>query len=272
MLQTRQTTHTTQGIYTYLEFAACALAWLPLLATSSVLHRHDDVPRHRGRWMRRFGRATSALTPLWHFAVEGEKPADIDGRGYVVVANHASTADPFLLSWLPWDMQWVAKEELFKLPVLGMLLRLSGDIPLRRGEGESVRVMLSSCRHALRHGLSVMMFPEGTRSRDGGVRPFKDGAFRLAIEEGAPILPVAIAGTHRCMPKGSPWFGRARAVARILEPIETRGMTLADLPAVRDGARAQIEGAVRELEATLDREIAEAEGAPGELSPSPTLV
>jgi 1-acyl-sn-glycerol-3-phosphate acyltransferase len=249
MLQVRRTT---EGLYTYLEFAACALVWLPLLATSSVLHRHDEVPRHRGRWMRRFGRATSALTPLWQFEVEGDKPADIDHRAYVVVANHASTADPFLLSWLPWDMQWVAKEELFQIPVLGSLLRLSGDIPLRRGEGESVRVMLSSCRHALQHGLSVMMFPEGTRSRDGGVRPFKDGAFRLAIEAGVPVLPVAIAGTHRCMPKGSPWFGRARAIARILPPIDTAGMTLDDLPAVRDRARAAIAEGVRELEAALE--------------------
>ena len=249
MLQVRRTT---EGVYTYLEFAACALAWLPLLATSSVLHRHDEVPRHRGRWMRRFGRATSALTPLWQFEVEGKKPADIDRRAYVVVANHASTADPFLLSWLPWDMQWVAKEELFAIPVLGSLLRLSGDIPLRRGDGESVRLMLSSCRHALRHGLSVMLFPEGTRSRDGGVRPFKDGAFQLAIEEGAPVLPIAIAGTHRCMPKGSPWFGRARAIARILEPIETAGLTFEDLPGVRDRAQAVIAEAVGELEATLE--------------------
>jgi 1-acyl-sn-glycerol-3-phosphate acyltransferase len=238
-----------EGIYTYLEFAACALAWLPLLGATALAHRHDTVPRHRGRWLRRFGRATSALTPLWTFSIEGERPADIDARAYVVVANHASTADPFLLSWLPWDMQWVAKEELFHAPVLGALLRLGGDIPLRRGEGESVRAMLSKCRHALRHGLSVMIFPEGTRSADGGVQRFKDGAFRLAIEEGAPILPIAIAGTHRCMPKGSIGFGRARAVARVLAPIETRGMTTGDVARVRDLARERIAAALGELDA-----------------------
>jgi 1-acyl-sn-glycerol-3-phosphate acyltransferase len=262
MSEARQQTRTLEGLYTYLEFATCALAWLPLLATSTIVHRHDDVPRHRGRWMRRFGRATSALTPLWDFAIEGEKPVDIDTRAYVVVANHASTADPFLLSWLPWDMQWVAKDELFKLPILGTLLRLGGDVPLRRGEGESVREMLSACRHALRHGLSIMMFPEGTRSPDGGVRLFKDGAFRLAIEEGAPILPIAIAGTHRCMPKGSPWFGRARAVARILEPIATAGLTMDDLARVRDESRARIDEAVRELEAALEPEALAGAKAP----------
>jgi 1-acyl-sn-glycerol-3-phosphate acyltransferase len=244
-------------MYTYLEFGTCALVWLPILATTSLVHRHDDVPRHAGRWMRRFGRATSALTPLWTFSVEGTPPADVRERAYVVVANHVSTADPFLLSWLPWDMQWIAKEELFRLPVLGTLLRLSGDISLTRGEGESVRRMFVKCRHALDHGLSIMIFPEGTRSRDGGVRNFKDGAFQLAIEAQAPILPIAIAGTGRCMPKGSRWFGRARAIARVLEPIETRGLTLADLPRVRDEARAAVDRGVRELEAILEPERAQ---------------
>ena len=242
---------TIEGLFTYLEFAACAAAWLPILATSTVVHRHESVPRQRGRWLRSFGRATSALTPLWDFSVEGQPPADIGARAYIVLANHASTADPFLLSWLPWDMQWVVKEELMRAPVVGWLIRLGGDIPLRRGEGESVRAMLSSCRHALRHGLSVMIFPEGTRSRDGAVRAFKDGAFQLAIAEGAPVLPIAIAGTRRCMPKGSAWFGRARAIARVLAPIETTGMTLADVPRLRDAVHAEIERAVLELEARL---------------------
>ena len=241
-----------EGIYTYLEFTACAVGWLPVLATTSVAHRHDNVPRHAGRSLRRFARTTSALTPLWKFTVEGERPVDIDARPYVVISNHMSTADPFLLSWLPWDMQWVVKEELFRVPLVGWLLRLGGDIPLRRGKGESVRAMLSTCRHALRHGLSIMIFPEGTRSGDGAVRPFKDGGFQLAIEEGAPILPIAIAGTRRCMPKGSHWAGRARAVARILEPIETRGMTLADVPRLRDLAKARVHDAVSDLEAALD--------------------
>ena len=248
--------HALKGIYTYAEFAGCALAWLPLLAGTRLLHRNDDVPRIEGRWLRRFGRTVSALTPLWNFSIEGEAPADIASKPYVVVANHASTADPFLLSWLDWDMQWVVKQELFKLPVAGWLIRLGGDIPVRRGEGESVRAMFSSCRHALRNGLSVMIFPEGTRSEDGSTHRFKDGAFRLAIEEGVPILPIAIGGTHRCMPKGSRWFGEARAVARILAPIETRGLSASDAAGLRDRAQARITENVAELEDALEREIA----------------
>ncbi len=241
-----------EGIYTYLEFGVCALAWVPILALSRLRHRHDELPRYPGRWMRRFGRTTSALTPLWKFSVDGRPPADIHTRAHVVVANHMSTADPFLLAWLPWDMQWIAKEELFRIPLIGTLLRLSGDLSVTRGDGESVRTMLAQCRFALDRGLSIMIFPEGTRSRDGSVGAFKDGAFHLAIEAQVPVLPIAVAGTGRCMPKGATWFGRARAVARVLAPIETRGLTLADLPRVREEARAAIERGVHELEAVLE--------------------
>jgi 1-acyl-sn-glycerol-3-phosphate acyltransferase len=238
---------TIEEVFTYLELAACAAAWLPILATSAARHRHDAVPRHEGRWLRRFGRATSALTPLWDFVVEGDPPADIHARPYVVVANHVSTADPFLLSWLPWDMRWVAKEEAFRMPVLGTLIRLGGDVPLRRGDGESVRAMFSACRHTLRNGLSVMIFPEGTRSADGALGPFKEGAFRLAIGEWAPVLPIAIEGTHLCMPKGSHRVGRARAVARILPPIETAGLSPSDAPRVAERARTNIAAALGAL-------------------------
>jgi 1-acyl-sn-glycerol-3-phosphate acyltransferase len=237
-------------LYTYAEFGVCAVAWLPLLGAAHLSHR-GELPRVPGRWIRRFGRATSALTPLWKFSVEGVRPVDIDTRAHVVVANHVSMADPFLLSWLGWDMQWVAKEELFHAPVVGWLMRLSGDIPLRRGSGDSVRAMLDQCRVALQGGLSVMLFPEGKRSDVARVQAFKDGAFELATELGAPVLPVAIAGTEQCMKKGSGRIGRARAIARILTPIETAGLGSAGVADVRDQARAQIVAAVDDLETKL---------------------
>ena len=111
--------------------------------------------------------------------------------------------------------------------------------------------MFEECRQTLRGGLSVMIFPEGTRSRDGNVKPFKDGAFQLALEEQVPVLPVAIAGTSNCTPPGSKWLGAATAISRVLTPIETAGKTIADLAEVRDAARAQIASAVPELEAKL---------------------
>jgi 1-acyl-sn-glycerol-3-phosphate acyltransferase len=226
--------------YTYLELGACIAAWLPIQTAVAAIHRNDAVPRVQGRWLRRFGRVASQLTPLWDMSTEGAPPADIGSRGYVVIANHESNADPFLLSHLPWDMRWVAKQELFRVPVVGWLLKLSGDMPIRRGDHGSAREMLATARRTLDEGLSVMMFPEGTRSEDGRLGPFRDGAFRLAIEAQAPVLPVVVRGTRGCMPKHSRWPGRARATARVLAPIETRGMGLSDVTSLRDEARERI--------------------------------
>ena len=241
--------HAVAGVYSYAEFAACVAAFLPIMAVSSIRHRDDPTQRMPGRWMRRLGRATGALTPLWKFTVEGEGPTDIDRRGYVVIANHESVADPFLLSWLPWDMRWIAKEELFRPPLTGWAMRLSGDIPLRRGEGDSVRAMFGECERAIAGGISVMMFPEGTRSADGALGAFKDGAFALALRTRAPVLPIAIAGTRQMRPKGSKWFGKAHACAKILAPIATDAMTDADLPALRERARSAIDAALPDLRA-----------------------
>lgn len=239
------------GLYTYAEFGTCVLAFLPIMATSSLRHRSDPTQRMPGRWMRRLGWLTSRLSPLWDFSVEGTAPADIGHRAYVVVSNHESTADPFLLTYLPWDMRWVAKEELFKVPVIGLAFQWSGDIPLRRGHGDSVRAVMDECKRSLTAGIPIMMFPEGTRSKHGELLPFRDGAFRLAIEAGVPILPLAIAGTKECRPKGSKWFGRARARVKVLEPISTEGMTLDDVASLRERARDAIADALPPLRASI---------------------
>ncbi|MEO7733037.1 MAG: lysophospholipid acyltransferase family protein [Kofleriaceae bacterium] len=237
------------GVWAYAEFGAVLATFLPIMALSSLRHRGDPTQRVPGQWMRRVGRVAARLSTLWKFDIEGDRPPDIDRAAYVVVANHESQADPFLLSFLPWDMRWVAKESLFKQPLSGWALRFGGDIPLRRGEGESVRACLLECERAIRAGISVMMFPEGTRSQGGELLPFKDGAFDLAIRAGVPILPIALAGTRAMRPKHSRWFGKAHACAKILAPIATTGMTAADVGRLRDQTRAAIAQALPELRA-----------------------
>lgn len=241
--------HALAGLFTYAEFALCVTAFLPVMALSSLRHRADPTQRVPGRWMRRLGRTTGRLTPLWTFQIDGEPPADISTASYVVVANHESVADPFLLSWLPFDMRWVAKEELFKPPLTGWAMRFGGDIPIRRGQGDSVRAMLDECERSLAAGISIMMFPEGTRSKDGDLLPFKDGAFTLAIRAQVPVLPIALAGTREMRPKHSRWFGKAHARARILSPIPTRGLTLDAVPTLREQARDAIRSALPDLQA-----------------------
>lgn len=226
------------GVFTYVGFAILLLAWLPILGVVTLLDRRNI--RRRGQWMRRFGRVSARVAPQWRFRVEGRPPADVDRRAYVVVANHQSTADPWLLSSLRWDMRWIAKASLFRAPVIGWLMRLGGDLEVVRGQGASVKAMLAEARATLARGMSLMIFPEGTRSPDGELGRFKDGAFELAIASGAPILPVVVDGTHRCRPKGSWWFGEADAVAKVLPPIATTGLTTADVPALREQVRATI--------------------------------
>lgn len=236
--------------YAYAEFLGCAVAFLPVMGAVHLADR-DPTRRRSGQWMRRFGRATSALMPAWDFSVEGEIPGDVRKRAYVVVSNHESQADPFLLSWLPWDMRWVAKEELFKQPLIGWLMKFGGDIPIRRGQRDSVVEMMDECARTIEQGMSIMMFPEGTRSATGDLLPFKDGAFQLAVRTGAPILPLAIAGTHACRPKGSASVRKAKAIARVLPAIDTRGLTADDVPALRDRTRALISAALPEVRARV---------------------
>ena len=240
------------GVWAYAEFGAVIASFLPIMAISSFRHRGDPTQRAPGQWMRRVGRVATRLSTIWKFDIEGERPPDIDTKGYVVVANHESQADPFLLCFLPWDMRWVAKESLFKQPLSGWAMRFGGDIPLRRGEGESVRACLQECVRALAGGISVMMFPEGTRSHGGELLPFKDGAFSLAIAAGVPILPIALAGTRAMRPKHSRWFGKAHACAKILAPIPTTGMTEADVGALREHTRTVIADALVELRPRYD--------------------
>jgi 1-acyl-sn-glycerol-3-phosphate acyltransferase len=246
------------GVYTYAEFGTIVAAFMPVMAASWLRHRGDPAMRESGRWMRRLGWLTSRMTPLWDFSVKGEGPADIHSAPYVVVANHESTADPFLISYLPWDMRWVGKEELFKLPVIGNCFKWSGDIPLRRGDGDSVRDMMNECKRALAAGIPVMLFPEGTRSKTGELLPFRDGAFRLAIEAQVPVLPLAVAGTRECRPKGSKWFGEAKAKVQVLAPISTVGMTVDDVATLRERVRDAIADALPELR----REVGVVRSAP----------
>jgi 1-acyl-sn-glycerol-3-phosphate acyltransferase len=148
-------------------------------------------------------------------------------------------------------MKWLSKDTIFKIPVFGWLMRMANDIPIKRGKRESVVSAMQGCRDRLKQNVSVMIFPEGTRSKSEELLPFKDGAFKLAIEAGAPILPIAVAGTRNCMAKGSLAFGRARAKARVLPPIPTIGLKNTDLPALRDRTRQIIDDARRELQREL---------------------
>jgi 1-acyl-sn-glycerol-3-phosphate acyltransferase len=216
------------------------LFWLPLLTLIFIATAPFDPGRYTvGRWFRNAAVAAVAINPFWRFRTSGAR-IDDPRRPYIAVANHESFADIFLICHLPWEMKWLSKDAVFRLPFMGWMMRMAGDISVKRGNLRSRKEALEGIRDRLRKRVSVMVMPEGTRSTTGELLPFRDGAFRLAIEEQVPILPIALVGTRNAMAKGSLLFNRAVAEARVLEPVPTEGMTLADVPALRDGVRARI--------------------------------
>lgn len=204
--------------------------------TSYLLTRpFDPTQRLTGRLFRLGSVLSTKLNPMWTFRIHGPRPRHPGGA--VMVSNHRSQADIFLISHLPWEMKWLSKASNFKLPFIGWAMRLAGDIPVYRGVKDSARMAMARCGEYLDRGMPVMIFPEGTRSKTEDLLPFKDGAFRLAIEHQAPILPVAVAGTSKALPKHDWRFGRSLALVTVGEPIPTAGLTLDDLERVKDAAR-----------------------------------
>src|SRR5919107_14494 len=228
------------SLWAWLVLVLCILLWFPVMVVLLLL----TIPFDPGRYMvgyvfRRIGPVMATLNPLWRFRYSGTMPEN-PRRPYVVVSNHESFADILLISHLPWEMKCLSKAELFRIPVMGWMMWLAGDVPVKRGFGPSAVEAMERCRQVLRKRVSVMIFPEGTRSRTAELLPFKDGAFRLAIEAGVPILPLALSGTGTALPKHGWRFGRSAAEVRVLEPVETAGLTLADVPSLKARIRDRI--------------------------------
>jgi 1-acyl-sn-glycerol-3-phosphate acyltransferase len=222
------------------------LAFPLMLLLVAVTLPFDPTRRIPGRFLRLVGSTPTYVFPFWHVRIEGSQP---ERGAYVCTSNHQSFLDIFAMSRQRREMKWIAKEEVFKIPFIGLYFRLSGDIPVNRGDRESGGAALSRARWYLDHGMPVMIFPEGTRSRDGRMGPFKPGAFRLAIEAQVPILPVAVTGSADGMPKGSPWIRPTVVLIRVLEPVETKGMTGADVVRLMETVRGRIADAEAELHA-----------------------
>jgi len=228
------------SIWAWLVLVACIVLWFPVLAVVRLLTAPFDRGRYiTGRIFRKIGPAMATMNPLWRFRYSGTMPKD-PRRPYVVVSNHESFADILLISHLPWEMKWLSKAELFRIPIMGWMMWLAGDVPVKRGFGPSALEAMARCRQALDNRVSVMIFPEGTRSKTAELLPFKDGAFRLAIEAGVPILPLAVSGTATALRKHDWRFGRSDAEVRVLEPVETAGLTPSDVPELKARVRRTI--------------------------------
>jgi 1-acyl-sn-glycerol-3-phosphate acyltransferase len=181
----------------------------------------------------------AVAVPNWKVRITGRERIE-RGRTYVLIANHTSIADIVFCFIVFRQFKWVSKASVFRTPFLGWNMYLCRYVPLVRGDGESIRKMLAACRDWLRQGMSIMMFPEGTRSTDGQLKPFKPGAFTLAYEAGVPVVPIAIHGGHNLIPKHGTRFSSMRGdlLVEVLDPISPADYP--DAQALSDAARHRI--------------------------------
>lgn len=176
------------------------------------------------------GRMMFAMARLWSHSllaaswldVAVEREAELDpGRSYVFLSNHQSLFDiPLLLATLPGQVRMMAKRSLFRIPIFGWSLAAGGFIPIDRGDRSTARESFAAAMERLRGGVSILLFPEGTRAMTDRLLPFQRGGFLLAIKLGLPIVPVGIRGTRAVQRKGSLLIRPGRVTVRYGAPIE----------------------------------------------------
>jgi len=186
------------------------------------------------------------LNPAWRVEVHGREKIRRDAA-YVIVANHQSLLDILVLFRLFVHFKWVSKIENFRVPCIGWNMSLNRYIKLQRGSRESVTQMMLECERTLAEGSSVMIFPEGTRSRDGCLQAFKPGAFTIAQRARAAILPIVVEGTARALPKrGFVLQGRHAIRVRVLDEIPYAAFAERPVEVVSEDVRGRFVAALAE--------------------------
>jgi 1-acyl-sn-glycerol-3-phosphate acyltransferase len=219
--------------------------WLLILVTSPVLFIVALVIwavtapfDHRLRALHLYACAWASfyayVFPYWTVRVRNRGRIRDDAT-YVLVANHQSLLDILVLFRLYKHFKWVSKQSIFRVPFIGWNMTLNRYIAIRRGDRSDAQRMMAACGAALEGGSSIMIFPEGTRSRDGELHDFRHGAFTLARRHHVPILPIVLDGTLDALPKhGLTLRQRADIVIQVLEPIASDAYP--DTEALRDHA------------------------------------
>ena len=185
--------------------------------------------------------------------VESRGMENLPGEHCVFVCNHQSHFDVLVLvSELQRHVRFVAKAELFKIPVFGQAMKAVDTIRVDRSGGDGDRQALAEAIPAVRERMDIVFFPEGTRSHDGILRTFKKGAAVLALNAGVPIVPLAVAGTRHILPKGSLRIHAGRkAVLLVGEPIQVGGRTVADRDELTETSRRAVAGLLERANAIV---------------------
>lgn len=187
----------------------------------SILDRSGDLAHKVARLWGRWILASAGV----RVRVQGKENL-LQGSPQVVFSNHSSYFDVFcLLAHLPIQFRWLAKEELFRIPLFGKAMEYGGYLPIDRSNPRRAHGSMVAAAQRIRAGTSIVIFPEGTRSRDGKLQEFKSGGAILAIRAQVPVVPVAVIGTHRIMPKGTLRVKPGPVEIRVGKPIPTEGLS-----------------------------------------------
>ena len=204
----------------------------------------DPCRRRTGKLLHGCGALITRFVPGWRVSIEGCDPATLKGP-FIVVANHQSHTDIPVICRLPFDFKWVAKKELFSVPVAGWMFSLSGEIAVDRKDSRAGAKALIQTVKYLENGFSVVFFPEGTRSDGGHLLRFQDGPFRIALKKGVPVLPVVVEGTGKLLPRKALLFtGHKLFRVRLLPPVTTGAGEWEDAGALRDEVRQRMQSAL----------------------------
>ena len=181
----------------------------------------------------RSGNPVHIIARIWSKSILFVSGIDVTVKGlsnidpsqsYIYMSNHRSNFDiPVLLGCLPIQFRWLAKAELFKIPIFGRAMRGAGYVKIDRFNRESAFKSIDQVAAKMKNGVSVMIFPEGTRSEDGNIKPFKKGGFVMAVDSGVSIVPVILGGTRSIMAKGSWRIIPGSVTLSIEKPIATTG-------------------------------------------------
>jgi 1-acyl-sn-glycerol-3-phosphate acyltransferase len=207
-----------------------------LAITVSFFSKTGDMPHLIARFWGKYILFVSGI----RVKVKGISNVDTQ-KPCIFMSNHQGNFDiPVLLGCLPFQFRWLAKAELFRIPLFGRAMRGCGYISIDRFNRSSAFESLDRAAETIRNGVNVMIFPEGTRSLDGKIRPFKKGGFVLTVDAGVPIIPIVIHGTYSIMPKNRLLIRPGTVILEVLEPVQTSGYTRDNKDVLIDKIRTRI--------------------------------
>ena len=209
-------------------FSAFTLVFFVIFCVAFVVTAPFDKNRtvmHRLSWV--WTHAYFFFVPTWRVEVEGLENVD-RRQTYVVVVNHRSMIDIITMYVLPLEFKWVAKKEVYRWPIIGWVMHMHGDVGIERGSAAGAKKMMADGERWLSRGVSLIVFPEGSRGKTSGVGRFREGAFALAKHAGVAVLPCVMAGTDTGL---KVWKLNLRNVyrVRVLEPVSAEEVARTDV-------------------------------------------